>query len=608
MTAKNRQKSNAGGDKAPAAAPPAHKEEKSQKSNGVSGSAGGQGQARKPANQGSSGTPASKGNSGTPTPKGNSGTPSPKGNSGTQSPKGSSGTQSAKGNSGTQSPKGSSGTQSAKGSSGTQSAKGSSGTQSAKGSSGTQSAKGSSGTQSAKGSSGTQSAKGSSGTQAAQAQSRTPAKKSGGCLGTLVSVLFYGAMIAGAALAAFHLQKVVEEIRHTSAKHAESAQRSAELGGKMESVVQQVASLKGVVDSLESSMGATRVELKDAVVRMARGEEETRRLEEALQKLQKDLLKELAEGISEVKEARERDFSSLETTVEQRLEEVSRSVRSSVAEFTGAQGEAQSQLADLQARLGGIEDPAMVKQELAAIVEVVAEIRAAKQDADSTADSIREQINSVREELRTRSQEVASLSQEVESVRSVVQDTVGSLKLSVSATQTDVQALRDQTGPLLGGWEQAAEGVRDVERKLDEVAAQMQKRADDVEARLKASEESGESAVAKVESLLSQYDTQESAQVGKAPSERELEALSEHLEELRTNVAAVGEAQDSLATTDSLMAQRVEELERLAAEAGAENAAKLEEQQGAIASIQTALEEAARTLAALSEAAARAQE
>ncbi|XP_019738548.1 cytoskeleton-associated protein 4 [Hippocampus comes] len=444
-----------------------------------------------------------------------------------------------------------------------------------------------------------QKSNGVSGSSGAQGSARSSGKKSRSCLGTLLSMLFYAAMIGGVALAAFHMQKVVEEIRQTSAKNAESAQISAEIGGKMEGVVQQVASLKGVVDSLKSSLGATRVELEGAVTRMARGEEETRRVDEALQKLQKDLLRELSEGISEVKDARERDFSSLEVTVEQRLEEVSRSVRASVTEFTNAQGQAQSQLADLQARLGGIEDPAMVKQELSSIVEVVAEIRAAKQDADASADSIREQINSVREELRTRSQEVASLSLEVESFRSVVQDTVGSLKLSVSATESQVQALGDRTGSVEGGLERAAEGVRDVETKVNEVAAQSQKRADDLEARLKASEESSDSVSAKMESLLSQYDIQESALAGNALSKVELEALTKQIEELEANVAVVGDAQDTLAATDSLMAQRVEELERLAAEG---HAAKLEEQQQAIISLQTALGEVTQSLAALSEA------
>ncbi|KAM9771529.1 cytoskeleton-associated protein 4 [Syngnathus typhle] len=464
-------------------------------------------------------------------------------------------------------------------------------------------------TQKSNGVSGSSAAHGSPRSSAAHGSPRSSGKKSGGgssggsssggrsCLGTLFSMLFYAVMIGGAGLAAFHLQKVVEEIRQTSATHAQSAQISAEISGKMDGVVQQVASLKTTVDSLESSLGATRAELEGAMTRMARGEEETRRVEEALQKLQKDLLKELSEGISEVKEARERDFSSLETTVEQRLEEVSRSVRASVAEFTDAQGEAQNQLADLKARLGGIEDPAMVKQELASIVNVVAEIRATKQDADASADSIREQINSVREELRTRSQEVASLSLEVESFRSAVQDTVGSLKLSVSNAETEVQTLKDRTGVL----EVATEGVRDLETKLNEVSAQAQKRADDMEARLKASEENGESITSKVESLLSQYDAQESDLAGKAFSGKEVEVLSKNLEELRANVAAVGEAQDSLVTTDSLMAQRVEELERLAAEGTSEHAAQLEEQQEAIVALQTALEEASQTLAALSQ-------
>ncbi|XP_077355626.1 cytoskeleton-associated protein 4 [Festucalex cinctus] len=501
MTAKNRQKSNAGEKAAAAsAAAPVHKEEKPQKSNGVSGSAAAQGSPRSSAAQGSPRSSAAKG-----------------------SPR----------------------------------------------------------------------------SAAAQGSARSPGKKSGGsCLGTLFSALFYAAMIGGAGLAAFHLQKVVEEIRQTSAKHAESAQMSAEISVKMERVVQQVASLKGAVQTLESSLGATRADLEGAVARMARGEEETRRAEEALQNLQNDVVKQLSEGISEVKEARERDFTSLEATVEQRLEQVTSSVRASVAEVTDAQGEAQSQLAELRARLGGVEDPGMVKQELTAISDLLGEVRTAKLEADTSADSIREQINSVREELRTRSQEVASLSSDVESFRSVVQDTVGSLKVSVSAAESEVQVLGDRTGSLEGGLEQAAEGVRDVERKLNEVAAQSQKRADDMEARLKASEENADGVSAKVESLLSQYDTQESALAGK-----ELEALNTHLAELRSNVAVMGVAQDSLAHTDVLMAQRVEELERLAAEGTSEHAAKLEEQQQAIASIQTALEEANQALAALSEGA-----
>ncbi|XP_061920794.1 cytoskeleton-associated protein 4 [Entelurus aequoreus] len=420
-------------------------------------------------------------------------------------------------------------------------------------------------------------------------------------LGSLVSALFYAAMLGAAGLAAFHLQKVVEEIRQTSAKHAESAQASADMSRKMDNVARQVESLRGAVDGLETSLGVTRVELEGALSRMKKGEEETRRVEDTLQKLRSDLLRDLSEGISEVKEARERDFSSLETTVEQRLDDVSRSMRASVAEFTAAQGEAQSQLADLQARLGGVEDPALVKQELSAIVNAVAEIRAAKQDADTSTLSIQEQISSVRAELQTRNQEVASLSQEVGSVRSVVQDTVGSLKMGVSAAESEVKALKDQTATLEGSLARALDGVGDVEKKLSEVSAQTQKRWDDVEARLKAAEESGDSVSSKLESILSKDDVHESGK--EQGGHKELEALRSSLEDLQSNMATMEEAQDTLLSTDSLMGRRVEDLERklAASEEEAEHAATLEEHGQAIASMQRALQEVTQTVAALSE-------
>lgn len=68
--------------------------------------------------------------------------------------------------------------------------------------------------------------------------------RSGSCLGYFVTTVFYIALIGAAGFAAFHLQQVVEEIRHTSARHEESARQSArqsaELSSKMENVVQQV--------------------------------------------------------------------------------------------------------------------------------------------------------------------------------------------------------------------------------------------------------------------------------------------------------------------------------------------------------------------------------
>ncbi|KAM9334745.1 cytoskeleton-associated protein 4 [Symphorus nematophorus] len=433
--------------------------------------------------------------------------------------------------------------------------------------------------------------------------------KSGSFLGLLASAVFYIALIGAAGFAAFHLQQVVEEMRQMSAKNEESARQNAELGTKMDSVVQQVESLRSVVDGLESALGITRVELEGAIARMKRGEVETRRVEEALQKLQNDLLRDLSAGISEVKEAREKDFSSLEKTVEERLAEVSQSITASVAEFTEAQGESQSQLADLKARLGDMEDPTLIKQELSAIVETVAEIKNAKEASDSSADSLREQIGAVRAELQTRNQEVASLSQEIETVRSVVQETVGSLRQSLSSADVEVQALKDKSLTLESSVERVAEAAHNAEKQANEAIAQVKKQSEDLEVRVKASEESGDSLSAsvsdltiKVESLLTKYDDHESTLASQGEAvERVKTRLQQEIEELKSSLDEQmrdleRRLEDSSDRTDP---EQLQSLKSMVAGLEAK-AAKLEGHDKAIATLQQALQDTTRTLAGLS--------
>ncbi|KAM7378332.1 hypothetical protein PAMA_013298 [Pampus argenteus] len=449
----------------------------------------------------------------------------------------------------------------------------------------------------------------------------TQGSRSGSWLGFILSGVFYIALIGAAGFAAFHLQQIVEEIRQTNARHEESAQRNAALGSKMESVVQQVESLRSVVDGLESSLGITRVEMEGTISRMKRGEVETRRVEEALQKLQNDLLRDLSDGINEVKEARERDFSSLEKTVEERLAEVSQSIKASVAEFTETQGETQSQLADFKARLDDMENPALIKEELSAIVDTIAEIKTTKQTEDMSANSLMEQIFSVRQELQTRNQEVASLSQEIQSARTAVQDNVGSLRQSLSTVEEVVQGLTDKTVTLEIRVEQAIDAVHNVEKQVRAEADQALKRSDELEAKVRASEDSGDSLSAsvseitsKVKSLFAKYDTQEStlAAQGQAVEEvkrdlkQELEELKSSVEESKSLTQQVGELEKRLAdveesSSSSLQPEQLESLRGVVA--GLEGkAAKLEGHEQAISALQKALEETTQSLAGLSQA------
>lgn len=404
--------------------------------------------------------------------------------------------------------------------------------------------------------------------------------------------------------------------------------------------------MRGAVDGLESALGTMRAEQEMGSRAVRKGEAETRRVEEALQRLQNELLVDLSEGIKEVKEARERDFSSLEKTVEERLAELSASIADSVTEFTEAQGETQSQLADLKARLDDMEDPELIRQELSAIVDTVAGLSATKQATDESAYSLREQIAAVGAELQTRNQEIASMSQEVEAVRLLVQETAGSLRQQVSGAEAGIQALTDQDQSLQSSLELATEALHSLEKELRGESARAEQRSDGLEVRLKVTEEGGDSLAvsltdltSKVEALLAKYNSHEStlaaqstaAEKARATLQGELEELKGSLGELQSNVVTLSGAQTNLASRDSSLGQQIEGLEQKLEALGEVSkstshpppeleklkstvdglvgkAAKLESHEKAIEALQGSLQKTISSLEAMTKAPAEEQE
>lgn len=59
-------------------------------------------------------------------------------------------------------------------------------------------------------------------------------------LGVLGTAVFYAAVIGAAGFAAFHLQKVVEQMQQASARQEESARQNADMATKLDGVVLQV--------------------------------------------------------------------------------------------------------------------------------------------------------------------------------------------------------------------------------------------------------------------------------------------------------------------------------------------------------------------------------
>ncbi|XP_028811335.1 cytoskeleton-associated protein 4 isoform X2 [Denticeps clupeoides] len=383
----------------------------------------------------------------------------------------------------------------------------------------------------------------------------------------LLSALAYLCVAAAAGFASFYLQQVLAEVAQVRATCEQSERRAAQ---KEDVVLQQVDSLRGALVTAE---GSGKAELQSLGAAVRKGERETQRLEEVLQKLQNEILRDLSQGILEVKEARERDFASLERTVEDRLAELSRSIAGSVKEFAEEQGEARSQLQELQKRVEERENPVLLKQELQAMGNAIAELHTANQVAEGNTGVLREQIASVGTELQTRNKEVASLSEEIESVRASVQSTAGALRQEVTSSLASLQGLSDKTQSLQSGQEQAAEAVESLEKELRGEMSKAEQRSDELEHRVQAVEERTESLLSstgeqngKLEAILSKSDSLESALVAQSQAaerarqtlQEELQGLQGSLVELRSSVASLGDTQSQV----SSVSQQLEAVEK----------------------------------------------
>lgn len=331
----------------------------------------------------------------------------------------------------------------------------------------------------------------------------------------------------------------------------------------------QVNSMQLSLEGLEAAVGRTQAELESTNRALTKGETETRKVEEVLQKLQNEILRDLSEGIREVKQAREHDFSSLEKTLEVRLAELSRSIADSVAEFTGAQEEAQAQLSKLKIQLKEHNEPGNLKDELLSITTAVAGLHTANEVAEGNIGVLREQIVSVSSELQTRNQEMASLSEEIESVRSLVQTTAGSLKQDVSASQAIVQAMSDRIQSVVDEQLHTSQALQSLQTVLRGELSKTETRADDLESKLKVTEESIEALAnsateqaSRVEAFLSKYDSHENSLASQSQvAEKARQALKEELGGLRSSLGELQASIEALADTNTRLEAEEERMD-----------------------------------------------
>ncbi|XP_045869917.1 cytoskeleton-associated protein 4 [Meles meles] len=231
-------------------------------------------------------------------------------------------------------------------------------------------------------------------------------------LGRALNFLFYLALVAAAAFSGWCVHHVLEEVQQVRRGHQDFSQQREELGQGLQGVEQKVQSLQATFGTFESILRSSQHKQDLTEKAVKQGESEINRISEVLQKLQNEILKDLSDGIHVVKDARERDFTSLENTVEERLTELTKSINDNIAIFTEVQKRSQKEINDVKAKVASLEDSEGYKQDLKALKEAVKETQVSVKSREKDIEALRSTLQTLESDVYTEVKELVSLKQE----------------------------------------------------------------------------------------------------------------------------------------------------------------------------------------------------
>ncbi|XP_038536017.1 cytoskeleton-associated protein 4 [Canis lupus familiaris] len=255
----------------------------------------------------------------------------------------------------------------------------------------------------------------SSSSSAAAAAAAAAAASSASCsrrLGRALNFLFYLALAAAAGFSGWCVHHVLEEVQQVRHGHQLFSRQREELGQGLQGVEQKVQSLQATFGTFESILRSSQHKQDLTEKAVKQGESEINRISEVLQKLQNEILKDLSDGIHVVKDARERDFTSLENTVEERLTELTKSINDNIAIFTEVQKRSQKDINDVKAKVASLEDSEGYKQDLKALKEVVKETQLSVKSREKDIEALRSSLQTLESDVYTEVKELVSLKQE----------------------------------------------------------------------------------------------------------------------------------------------------------------------------------------------------
>ncbi|XP_052021200.1 cytoskeleton-associated protein 4 [Apodemus sylvaticus] len=390
-------------------------------------------------------------------------------------------------------------------------------------------------------------------------------------LGRLLNFLFYLSLVAAAAFSGWYVHHVLEEVQQVRRGHQDFSRQRDELGQGLQGVEQKVQSLQATFGTFESILRSSQHKQDLTEKAVKEGESELNRISEVLQKLQNEILKDLSDGIHVVRDARERDFTSLENTVEERLTELTKSINDNIAIFTDVQKRSQMEINEVKTKVASLEEAKGDRsQDVRNLKDAMKEVQASMKSKERDIEALKSSLQTMESDVYTEVRELVSLKQEQQAFKQAADSERLALQAltekllqseeSSSRLPEDIRRLEAELQQLkagTGGSEEAAvlkdsKVLEDLQRQLEGLGARLQYVEDGVYSMQVASARHTES----LESLLSK--SQE--------DEQRLAMLQGHLEnpgsssELAGAVRSLGEAQLTLASDVEGLKQSLGEL------------------------------------------------
>ncbi|XP_021565449.1 cytoskeleton-associated protein 4 [Carlito syrichta] len=325
-----------------------------------------------------------------------------------------------------------------------------------------------------------------------------------------------------------------------------------------------VQSLQSTFGTFESILRSSQHKQDLTEKAVKQGENEVSRISEVLQKLQNEILKDLSDGIHVVKDARERDFTSLENTVEERLTELTKSINDNIAIFTEVQKRSQKEINDVKAKVASLEESEGYKQDLKALKEVVKELQTSAKSRERDMETLRSTLQTMESDVYTEVRELVSLKQEQQAFKEAAdterlalqaltekllqsEESTSRLPEEIRRLEEELRQLKaDSHGPEEDGGFKHSDAFDALQRKSQGLDSRLQHMENGVRAVQEASAHQTES----LESLLSKSQEHEQRLAALAGTVRSLGeaqlALFGDVEELKRSVGELPSAVESL--------------------------------------------------------------